>query len=132
MGFSHKDTTTPIPTHMKFIQQNPVEIGGIWNINLILLNADWKAITFFTDSFKYNIKAKTDEEFCNLRDSLYKSLKRGYCVAKITDTSSLEPKKFEVDVQIDSAPESKGGRRYELGKNRITILPETPLEDAPI
>ena len=125
MGFSYKDTTTPLPTHMKFISNNPIEIGNLWEISLILLNPEWKAITFFTDSFKYNIKCQTDEAFCDTRDEIYKSLKRGYCVANISDTSSVEPKKFEVEIELESCPESKGGRKYSLAKNRISIEPSS-------
>lgn len=121
MAFNRKDSIIPIPTHMKFVMNNPDEIGKEFNINLILLNSEWKAITFFTSTFKYNLKCSSAEEFLEYRDELYKNLKRGFCKATIKDLSTLEPKTFQVDLTIDSIPESKGGRKYELGKNRVSI-----------
>jgi len=124
MSFKFKDTAAPIPTHMKFITQNPESIGKTFDINLILLNSDWKAITFFTEEFKFNLKSSTAEEFVEYKDSLYKSLRRGFCKAEIIDTSKIDPKTFQVEVVIDSMSEDKGGRKYELGKNRISIAPK--------
>lgn len=121
MPFKRKETVTSVPTHLRWIVKNPENVGKEFEIVTILLNQEWKTITFFTSDFKFNLKAESIEEFLETKDDLYKSLKRGYCKASLKDETNLEEKQYTCSINIDSIPESKGGRGYELGKNRISI-----------
>lgn len=128
MAFKKTETTTPVPTHLKWIVSHPEQEGSIHEINLILINPEWKTLTFFSEAFKYNMKLSSDEEFLATRDELYKSMKRGFVKANLKDKSVIASKTYEVEIYIDATQPDKGGRKYELGKNRVSIQPSPPKE----
>lgn len=123
MSFSMKSAIQPVPTHVKFLSKNPDKVGIVAEITLILLNPEWRTITFFSKEFKLNVKSPSDEAYCTNRENLYKSLKRGTCIANLIDGSNIDLPKFECDVFIEAAPPSKKGRKYKFESNRITIEP---------
>lgn len=126
MAFKTKVTHTSVPTHLKWIVANPGSVGKIFEIVTILRNAEWRTITFFTSSFKFNMKLQDDKEYHETYVELYKAFKRGYVIANIKDETNLETREYSCSVEIDAAPESKGGRKYELSTNRVTIAPSPP------
>lgn len=132
MAFKSKESTVAVPTHLKWIVANPELKGSTHDIVTILRNAEWKTVTYFTETFKLNVKMRTDDDYCKYVDEMIKVFKRGYVKATITDSSDLEKKRYEADVFIDAMSQEKGGRHYEFGKNRITIDIVDDKSDDPI
>lgn len=130
MAFKRQESAISVPTHLKWIVQNPDKQGIEVDVTLILINDEWRSFTFFTEEFKLNVKEDTDEEFLATRDELYKSLKRGYCIAKLTDKSNIDAKEYTCDITLDSISEAKGGRKYELGKKSIRIAKRVKSDSA--
>lgn len=123
MSFKAKSSNQPTPTHVRWAANNKDKFGESFEIVLVLVNPEWRTLTFFAKEFKVNFKLDSDESFLAKRDELYKSFKRGYVFASLKDSSTIEPLNYEVDIDLEAKPESQGGRKYNLGKNRIDIEP---------
>lgn len=123
MGFSRTSTHVSVPTHLKWIVQNPEKVGETFDIVTIFRNSEWKTVTFFSDEFKFNLKLDSAEEYEETYNELQKSFRRGFVKATLTDKTDLENKIYTCSINIESVPESKGGRKYEINKNRWSIDP---------
>lgn len=121
MAFKRTDTVKSVPTHLKWIVSNPEKVGEKFPIVLVIRNADWKTFTFFSKEFKFNIKVDSSEEFEEVYDELQKSFRRGYVLAYLEDKTNLEEKSYTCEVFIEACPKEKGGRGYEVDKNRYKI-----------
>lgn len=125
MPFKRTDSVKSVPTHLRWIVQNSDQVGKTFYIIRVMTNEEWKTITFFGEHFKFNLKYGSLDEFKDEYKELIKSFKRGYVVANMKDETDLEAKEYKVSVEIDSKPESQGGRHYEVNRGIYSIeLPE--------
>lgn len=129
MAFSKKSTHVSVPTHLKWIVVNPGKVGKTFDILTIFRNPEWKTFTFFAGEFKFNLKVESQEEYEETYQELQKSFRRGFVKATLTDESNLEEKSYTCAIHIESIPESKGGRPYEIDKNRWKIAPRKDNSD---
>lgn len=123
MAFTRKETVQSVPTHLKWIVLNPEKVGETFEIVTILRNKEWRTFTFFCKEFKFNLKEETEEAYEETYNELQKSFRRGFVLATLTDETNLGDKKYSCRINIESIPESKGGRRYTVDKNRYSIEP---------
>ena len=128
MPFTMKSSSTPVPTHLRWVAKGPEGLGETHDITMILLNPEWRTITFFTDVFKLNNKYGDDKEYLEAREQLYLNLKRGTCLAVVEDKSTSEPLSAIAEVTIEPTPVKKGGRKYKFSTNRIDIDPRESLD----
>jgi Lhr-like helicase len=129
MSFKRKVKNVSVPTHNQWIKSNPGLVGTTHEIILVLRNKEWRTFTFFTNSFKFNLKLDSDEEFEETYNEFQKAFRRGYVRANLKDDSVLEERTYECCIDIESIPEDKGGRRYEIDKSRYTIQPSKETKE---
>lgn len=128
MGFKKTSTHVAVPTHLKWIVANPGKVGNEFEIVTILMNEEWKTITFFSHDFKFNLKCSTDQEYTVTNDDLYKAFKRGSVKAILKDETNLEERKYTCSIDIEPLSPEKGGRKYKFGTYRISIEPSSQEE----
>lgn len=53
----------PTPTFKQYVDSGEATIPSVHLVGKVLVNIDWKTITFFTDDFKLNYKLPTKDEY---------------------------------------------------------------------
>lgn len=51
------------PTYRQYVLSSEFVVGSKHEVDLVLLNPEWKSITFFGEAFKLSFKYKTNDEF---------------------------------------------------------------------
>lgn len=129
MSFKRKVKNVSVPTHTQWIKSNPGLVGTTHEIVLVLRNSEWRTFTFFTKKFKFNLKLENDQEYSETYDEFQKAFRRGFVRANLKDDSVLEERVYECCIDIESVPESKGGRPYQIDKSRYTIAESNQPND---
>lgn len=53
----------PTPTFKQYVASGECTIPSVHPVRQVLVNIDWKTITFFSEEFKLNFKYSTKEEY---------------------------------------------------------------------
>lgn len=66
----------PTPTFKQYVDSGEATIPSEHTVQRILVNVDWKTITFFSDEFKLNYKLPTKEEYVKAVRNIKKLLSK--------------------------------------------------------
>ena len=121
MAFESRVSTRSLPTHLKFIINNPESVGIIDPVKRVMYNEDWRTITFFGTKFKFNIKYETGEELGQAWYAVCEEFKGKYVIAELIDESNLEDKEYTCTVRLSKASKSEGGKTFTANKGIISI-----------
>lgn len=92
MKFSHEEKRTP--TLRKWVDATKPANGGRYPIVRVLINSEWRTVTFCTDEFRINLKFETNKEFEGTERGLRKILDK-HCRAYVDYTGGY---KSEIEV----------------------------------